>query len=89
MPYNSAGLKQIANGANNPWGTAPGNVAKMFHYSTADAIATVVAADYFLSEITRLAVGDVLFCSCGSGATLTTVVVATNTGTVITTVKTA
>lgn len=62
---------------------------KLCHYITADAIATVVAANYFNGLASQLAIGDIILCSCGSGATLTTIVVATNDGVNVTTVKTA
>lgn len=60
MAYSLNGLYQVG-----PGGSAP----RLWMYSTADAIATVIAADYFLSAINELEVNDVIIAVTSTGGT--------------------
>ena len=51
MAFSLAGLYQVGPGGNAP---------RLWMYNTPDAIATVIAADYFLPAIDQLQVNDVL-----------------------------
>ena len=53
---------------------------KVHLHTTADALTTVVAADYFISAYERLDVGDIIFSSHATGGTIgaETLVVATS-----------
>lgn len=60
MAFNRSGLYQVGPGGNGP---------RLWMYSTADAIATVIAADYFLEAINELQVNDVLTVISSTGGT--------------------
>ncbi len=76
MAFARTGFYQIGPGGNAP---------RLWMYSTADAIATVVAADYFLEAINELQVNDVIIAVTSTGGTpaVTFTYVNANTGTVI------
>ena len=78
MAFAIADLKKVAGGAVGIW-----------HYSSTDAIGTIVGADYFLSATNELKVNDLILCVGATGGTRTAdlVVVATNTGTAVTTIN--
>ncbi len=61
MAFLIGGLSRVS-GANTDAGT-------MYMYSTPDAIATVVAADYFLLHIDQLNVNDVIWVISSTGGT--------------------
>lgn len=46
-----------------------GNGPRLWMYNTADAVATVVAADYFLEVIDQLQVNDVIIAVTSTGGT--------------------
>lgn len=77
MAFLLDGLSRVS-GANTDAGT-------MYMYSTADAIATVIAADYFLPHINQLNVNDIIFVISSTGGTpaITITYVNQNDGTVI------
>lgn len=60
MAFSIDGLYQIGPGGNGP---------RMWMYNTADAIATVIAADYFLPVIDQLQVNDVIVAVTSTGGT--------------------
>lgn len=60
MAFARAGFYQVGPGGNNP---------RLWMYSTTDAIATVIAADYFLEAINELQVNDVLIAVTSTGGT--------------------
>lgn len=62
-----------------------GNGPRLWSYSTADAIATVIAADYFLPVIDQLPVNDILIVVSSTGGTpaVTFTYVNQNDGTII------
>jgi hypothetical protein len=60
MAFSIDGLYQIGPGGNGP---------RLWSYTTADAIATVVAADYFLDVIGQLQLNDVLMVVSSTGGT--------------------
>jgi hypothetical protein len=60
MAYSLNGLYQVG-----PGGSAP----RLWMYSTADAIAAVIAADYFLGAIDVLEVNDVIIAVTSTGGT--------------------
>lgn len=60
MAFARSGFYQIG-----PGGAGP----RLWMYNTADAIATVIAADYFLEAINELAVNDVLILVTSTGGT--------------------
>jgi hypothetical protein len=60
MAFARSGLYQIGPGGNGP---------RMWMYNTADAIATVIAADYFLEAINELQVNDVIVAVTSTGGT--------------------
>lgn len=51
MAFSRSGLYQVG-----PAGSSP----RLWMYNTADAVATVIAADYFLEAINELAVNDTI-----------------------------
>ena len=60
MAFSITGLYQIGPGGNNP---------RLWMYSTTDAVATVIAADYFLDAINMLQVNDVIIMVTSTGGT--------------------
>lgn len=60
MAFSIDGLYQIGPGGNAP---------RLWSYTTTDAIATVIAADYFLDVIGQLQVNDVLMVVSSTGGT--------------------
>lgn len=46
-----------------------GAAGKVYHYATADAKATVVAADYFLTDYKKFDPGDIIHCRAVVGGT--------------------
>jgi len=60
MAFARSGLYQIGPGGSGP---------RMWMYNTADAVATVIAADYFLEAINELQVNDVLVLVTSTGGT--------------------
>jgi len=60
MPFARSGLYQVGPGGNAP---------RLWMYNTADAIATVIAADYFLDAINELQVNDVIVAVTSTGGT--------------------
>lgn len=76
MSFALAGLYQVGPGGNAP---------RLWMYSTTDAIATVIAADYFLDAINELQVNDVIIAITSTGGTpaVTITYVNANTGTAI------
>ena len=77
MAFERKGLQRIG-GANSDAGS-------LWMYATADAIAVVIAVDYFLDAIRELNVNDVLIVASSTGGTpaVTLTYVNENTGTVI------
>ncbi len=77
MAFLRTGLSRVS-GANSDAGT-------MWMYSTADAIATVIAADYFLDAINEIKLNDVIWAITSTGGTpaVTITYVNANTGTAI------
>ncbi len=84
MAYIASGLKMI--NAGGTVGTAPGNVACVYHYATNDAAATIEGAGYFNAEAARLKVGDLIHTSIDVDGTpaFKTYIVSANTGSVVT-----
>jgi len=76
MAFSRDGFYQVGPGGNSP---------RLWMYATADAIATVIAADYFLDAINELQVNDVLIVVSSTGGTpaVTFTYVNANTGTAI------
>lgn len=76
MAFDRSGLYQIGPAGNSP---------RMWMYSTADTIATVNTADYFLSAINELSLNDVIMCVSSTGGTpvVTITYVNANDGTTI------
>jgi len=73
MTFSASNMALLADGANR----------KVYFYSsTADALATIVAADYFLGFTDQLDVGDVIIIEDSSGAVTTRRVSATSATTV-------
>lgn len=66
-------------------GTANSDSGAFWMYKTADAIATVVAADYFLLAINEIKLNDCILVTSSTGGTpaLTFTYVNSNTGTAI------
>lgn len=60
MAFSRAGFYQVGPGGNSP---------RLWMYSTTDAIATVIAADYFLEAINELQVNDVIIAVTSTGGT--------------------
>ena len=60
-----------------------GDSQKVYAYASADSIATVTGADYFLPAINELQVNDVIFVSDSDAAAVTVTFVKSNTGTAI------
>ena len=90
MAYDVKGLKNFAVGAQPlVGGNQSGQSHNLYHYSTPDAHATVLAANYFNSAAALLKVGDILFCTVASGGTpqARIYIVTANTGTVVTIVQ--
>ena len=78
MAFAIADLKKVAGGSVGIW-----------HYSSTDAISTIIGTDYFLAATTELKVNDLILCVGATGGTRTAdlVVVATNTGSALTTIN--
>lgn len=76
MAFTRSSLYQVGPGGNSP---------RLWMYSTADTVATVNTADYFLAAINELKVNDVLFVVSSTGGTpvVTINYVNSNTGTAI------
>lgn len=76
MAFSINGLYQLGPGGNAP---------RVWVYSTTDAVATVIAADYFLPAINELQVNDCLLLVTSTGGTpaLTWSYVNANDGTTI------
>ena len=77
MAFARAGWNPI--GGQSKKGTAP----QMWCYTSADAIAAVNTEGYFNSVAQEVAVGDVIFVHDSNTPTLSIVMVASNTGTVV------
>lgn len=77
MAFARQGLARVS-GANSDSGT-------MWMYKSTDAIATVIAVDYFLPAILELKLNDVIFVVSSTGGTpaITITYVNSNTGSVI------
>lgn len=77
MAFARQGLARVS-GANSDSGT-------MWMYKSTDAIATVIAADYFLPAILELKLNDVIFVISSAGGTpaITITYVNSNTGSAI------
>lgn len=60
MAFSIDGLYQIGPGGNGP---------RLWAYNSTDAIATVIAADYFLPVIDQLQINDVLMVVSSTGGT--------------------
>lgn len=69
---------------------AGSSAPKIYSYSTADAKATVIAADYFLGAYQILDAGDVIIATFATGGTIgaCTLVVTASTSTTVTTAYT-
>lgn len=61
MAFSRDGLSKVASSA--------GDAPSIFSYTTADTIATVNTADYFLDAINEIELGDVLFVYSSTGGT--------------------
>jgi hypothetical protein len=83
MAYIDDGL--VAMSSIGSVGTGPGNVTTVYGYVTADALATVSAANYFNSAAALLKKGDIIIVSGGISGTAYAqmYVVQSNTGTVV------
>lgn len=82
MPFSMKGLKVLMDGAP----VADGSTSPVFaHYITADAIADVNTADYFLSAITMLPLHSLIWVTSSTGTTAVhhLVYVNSNTGSAI------
>lgn len=77
MAFSRTGWNPI--GGQSKKGTAP----QMWCYTSADAIAAVNTEGYFNSVAQEVAVGDVIFVHDSNTPTLSIVMVASNTGTVV------
>lgn len=77
MAFERSGLARVS-GANSDAGS-------MWMYKSTDAIATVIAANYFLDAILELKLNDVIFVISSSGGTpaVTITYVNSNTGSAI------
>lgn len=77
MAFSRAGLAKIASCA--------GDAPSIFSYTTADTVATVNTANYFLEAIREINLGDVLFVFSSTGGTpvMTINYCNSNTGTAI------
>ena len=77
MAFARSGLARVS-GANTDAGS-------MWMYSTADAIATVIAADYFLDAINEINLNDLIVVTSSTGGTpaMTFTYVNSNTGSAI------
>ena len=73
MAYNSANLTQLAHG----------NGFALWHYTSADAIATVNTEGYFNDSANMLSVRDVIIVVDSNTPTTSLVSVLSNTGTVV------
>ncbi len=60
MAFDRAGLYQVGPGGNSP---------RLWMYSTADTIATVNTADYFLAAINEISLNDTLIVVSSTGGT--------------------
>lgn len=60
MAFTRSSLYQVGPGGSSP---------RLWMYSTADTVATVNTADYFLSAINELSLNDVLFVVSSTGGT--------------------
>lgn len=90
MAYDLKGLKLFAVGASQiVSGTQSGYSVNLWHYTTPDAHATVLAANYFNSAAAILKKGDFLFCTVADAGTpqARIYMVTANTGTVVTVVQ--
>lgn len=90
MPYDVRGLVAVAVGASRVGGTDQGGLRNEFwHYTTPDAHAVVLAANYFNPAARMLTVGDFIFATVLSGGAVEArcYVVRANTGTVVTVVQ--
>ena len=78
MAFSRNGLAKISTSGNT-------NANAMWMYTTADAIATVIAADYFLLAINEIRLNDCILAVTSTGGTpaLTFTYVNANTGTAI------
>ena len=61
MAFTRSSLARVS-GANS-------NAGSMWMYATADAIATVIAADYFLEAITEIKLNDLIVVTSSTGGT--------------------
>lgn len=61
MAFSRDGLNKIA--------SSPGDAPSIFAYTTADTIATVNTADYFLSAINEINLGDMIVVYSSTGGT--------------------
>lgn len=77
MAFSRDGLAKIASSA--------GDAPSIFSYTTADTVATVNTANYFLDAIAEINLGDVLFVFSSTGGTpvMTINYCNSNTGTAI------
>lgn len=78
MAFTAASFNRIANGS-----------MKVFAYSSADAIATIVASGYFNDVYQELAQGDLILVAGGVGGTETADLLVVNSATGATTVTVA
>ena len=76
MAFARSGLYQVGPGGNSP---------RLWMYTTADTIADVNTADYFLSAINELSLNDVIIAVTSTGGTpvVTITYVNSNTGSAI------
>lgn len=63
MTYNAASNKIVCIANGGTLSVGDGSSKRIHHYVTNDTLATVAAADYFITEYTRLTVGDIIFVS--------------------------
>jgi hypothetical protein len=78
MAFAIADLKKVAGGSVGIW-----------HYSSTDAISTIIGTDYFLAATSELKVNDIIRCVGSTGGTRSAdlVVVSTNSGTSVATIN--
>ncbi len=78
MAFAIADLKKVAGGSVGIW-----------HYSSTDAISTIIGTDYFLAATSELKVNDLILCVGSTGGTRSAdlVVVSTNSGTSVATIN--
>lgn len=66
MPFSIKGLQKLADGAPFADGAPP---KSFWHYTSNDAMTTIRGADYFLSAINLLKLGDLLWITSANGST--------------------